>query len=208
MAEFLAIWGGQEANEEGVTQKDTDETASESSSWNSCSDTPKSTLHTLGYSPTDEEIELSPHAPSPKSAFCNAQKLEDIFDEEHLPLSPEQHISTDLTAQTPLHPIQYTAEAKELTDGDVDECQPLTPQTPNIEAVGQRKRGRFKTPDFLSPGTFRRWRRLDEEKDLASEHQFPSPLMKSPRECGGMSHFSHTMNMSNFIPPLRRQENR
>ena len=169
----------------------------------------------------NEERAISPHNKTVAS-YHSAQKLEHLFeDEEQMPLSPDQHHLINSIIHTTNHSFQYTPQASQMShdDDDDDELQPLTPHTPNIEvrrtpiAIMNEKspnintNGRLKTPGFLSPGTFRRWRRHDDDDiseidNLASEHPPLTPLISSPRENGELSSFPRSMNMSNYLSPV------
>jgi hypothetical protein len=78
------------------------------------------------------------------------------------------------------------------------ECTPLTPQTPGTHLSGMRSR-RPNTPDFLTPGTFRGWRRRGKE-DVQTGDELPeTPLMISPEgQRNGVNYFS------SFLSPLSR----
>ena len=141
-------------------------------------------------------VVVKPTAPPESSSLYNAKDEAESapnFDgDEKIPISsPDSKFLSDQSRM-------YTPEAKHSLDGDGDdECTPLTPQSPGTYHDGMRSR-RLTTPDFLTPGTFRRWRRHDEE-DGRSGEEFPeTPLLISPK-----GHHNEVNYFSSFLSPLK-----
>lgn len=201
MASFVHMWGGSE--DEIATKRTTYETASESASHDRSNNIPQ-----LGYSSTissdeithDEEAQAPIHSPS----LHQSRKFEDSFeaeeessaineeDEERMPLSPP-------TSEFAAHQSSlYTPDAR-ITPGDDsdDERSPLAPQTPKIPSSAVRSR-RFMTPDFLTPGTFRRWRQHGDD-DVAKSDELPeTPSISSPTgEQGRVNYFASIISPRN-----------
>lgn len=219
MTNFVTMWGGNNADDDDadMTKSGTYDTSSESAS-NGCSKSPNSVQHRIlansstisSNTPDDEETPpTSPHTPLDDALFGRPQELVDAFDdngetfedEEQIPLSPPD---SDAAATDKFR--MYTPQTRELrgdSDSD-DECTPLTPQNLTIhESGGGLIRRRFMTPDFLSPGTFRRWRRNDEEVVTNNDDELPeTPLMVSPKgQENGVNYFS------TIISPMRIEGN-
>mmetsp|Transcript_8507 Transcript_8507/g.19048 ORF Transcript_8507/g.19048 Transcript_8507/m.19048 type:complete len:728 (+) Transcript_8507:256-2439(+) len=211
MANFVNMWGGNEADEDvGSAKMSTYETSSELTS-NARSNSPTSAHRTLGNSSTissntpDEEAPPTSTPHEPNASFHSAQKLDEMFedeeqippkfeDEEQIPLSPPD---SEFAADQPR--MMYTPQAMQTAYGDSDdECTPLSPKAPNMHEGVARQ---FMTPNFLTPGTFRRWRRHD-EVDVTNDDEMPeTPLMVSPRgrcpQQEGVNYFTQ------IISPLR-----
>ncbi|KAL7553333.1 hypothetical protein ACHAWF_018175 [Thalassiosira exigua] len=213
MSSFVNMWGGNDTDEYGdaCTKACTSETSSSSSKsvGHAPANTPDNFDQTLDHVPErssindapDTENPLSPHSSAADGTLCSAPKHDAINeDDEKTPLSPETHLSTDRAAENIDHSRMYTPETKQHGDDEFeedDECMPLTPHTPSLHS-NDRQNKRFNTPEFLTPGTFHRWRRHDEE-DVAKDDELPeTPLMASPRgQRDGVNFFSN-------ITPLRR----
>ncbi|EED90823.1 predicted protein [Thalassiosira pseudonana CCMP1335] len=214
MSDFFT-GGQQRTGEEGVSiQKDSTEDTSSESSWTE--DTPVSFIRTNVHSQSVDEVYDAPSDapslpppinPSFDSTYHSPDMLESMSSDEVelVAMSPTtSQLRHRSVMQTPAHSVMFTPPAKAFLNETVDEeCQPLSPNTPviaNKQSSGSRD-ARLLTPDFLSPGTFRRWRRQDEEDVVSVDSGLPpSPMVSSPRDNtdGGSSYFS------NFITPLRR----
>ena len=196
MTDFLSHWGRHQEDTPSIRKNDSG-TKSSSSSEEDKNDIPE--VVTCEVSSSWEAESLPPSKnPDYESACQNTNELE--------PLSPKTQ-STPIVA-TPVccdkrTPSQNNHEPLEITD---EEYQPLSPDTLMMEPRSSRsRRGRLRTPDFLSPGTFRRWRRTDIDDILTSEiNDFPqTPTIVSPKE-HGTSYFSKALNISNFKSPLSK----
>lgn len=88
-------------------------------------------------------------------------------------------------------------DEEEAQGGDEIQATPLmiSPQTMTNDSETRSRR--FATPEFLTPGTFRRWRRRDEEDARAGDDIPETPLMISPNDHGRVSYFSE------YLSPLR-----
>ncbi|KAL7543401.1 hypothetical protein ACHAXR_012818 [Thalassiosira sp. AJA248-18] len=214
MTSFVNMWGGNEADEDGISVKtgtfDTLSASSESSG-NTLSKTPSSFVRVLescstissNENTTDEEAPLSPHTPALDASFRRSHSQDEIYENEELmPLSPESEFSTDsIIYQTSDQSRLFTPQTKQVAGGerdDDDECKHLTPQTQSIHASGRLTR-RFNTPDFLTPGRFTRWRQQG-RVEVKNDDELPeTPLMASP-----MEHHKGVNYFDNIISPLRR----
>mmetsp|Transcript_35885 Transcript_35885/g.86614 ORF Transcript_35885/g.86614 Transcript_35885/m.86614 type:complete len:732 (+) Transcript_35885:159-2354(+) len=211
MANFVTMWGGNAAGDDGVCVKTgTYDTSSESAS-HSHSNSSNSRHRALEISSTISSIEPDEEAPSASPHLSDldapSQKLDAMFgeydeqepsvfeDEENMPLSPSSSVLLiDTMNNTSERTKLYTPKVKRASECDnEDECTPLSPQTPNIPE-SERLTRRFKTPDFLSPGTFRRWRQHGKE-DITNEEELPeTPLMNSPQGQQQLNYFSFNLS--------------
>lgn len=159
---------------------------------------------------SDEETPLSPQTPALDATFQRRDNQHDhkIYDEDQMPLSPESEFTTTYSIyQTTSNESRrlYTHHNEQIPADDFDdddECKPLSPQTPSIPTSGRLTR-RFKTPDFLSPGRFTRWRQHNDEFDMTNNYNYElpeTPLMTSPtaNQHEGVNCFG------DIISPLRR----
>ena len=184
VSSFINSWGGNMDNDAALSPKaSTFETLAESTS-HACQNS--HTSINLGV--------VKPSAPPESPSFYNAkdeaEPASQFEGEEKTPISsPDSKFLSDQSRM-------YTPEAKHSLDGD-DECTPLTPQSPGTYHGGMRS-SRLTTPDFLTPGTFRRWRRRDEE-NVPSDDEFPeTPLLISPK-----GHHNEVNYFSSFLSPLK-----
>ena len=186
VSSFINSWGGNMANDVALSPKaSTFETSAESTSHSS------QNSHT-----SIDLVVVKPSAPTESSSFYNAEdeteSAPNFEGREKTPISsPDSKFLSDQSRM-------YTPEAKHSLDDDGDdECTPLTPQSPGAYHDGMRSR-RLTTPDFLTPGTFRRWRRRDEE-DGRSGEEFPeTPLLISPK-----GHHNEVNYFTSFLSPLK-----
>ena len=175
MAGFVTMWGGEKEDENEKMY----DTASES--------TPSNNIH-LG---------LGNSSSLSSDAADGSPKVVELYeDEERMPLSPP---NADFSAAD--RSRIYTPSSQQDSNYDNDERAALSPETPTIH-VNEIKstRRRFRTPEFLSPGTFRSWRTNDEEQGDPNNRELPqTPLMTSPRnqETGRSQYFS------SIISPMR-----
>ena len=207
MSDFLSYWGRNNDEDLPSIQKDNDfGTKSSSSS-------------------EEEKIEHG----IPGMVTCNEANEESSWEAESFP--PSRNPDYDSTCPNPsevqplspsaphaVEPITQCTPAHINTkylDAANEECQPLSPDTPTMQSIGSigsrsskttRLSGRLRTPDFLSPGTFRRWRRNDiEDRSAHDRSSIPqTPLMISPKD-HSESYFSKAINMTNFISPLAKR---
>jgi hypothetical protein len=134
-----------------------------------------------------------PESPSFYIAQDEAESAPNFDDEQKAPMSsPDSKLVSDQSRM-------YTPEAKHSLDGDGDDgCTPSAPQSLGTYHSGMRSR-RLTTPDFLTPGTFRRWRRRDEEDVRSGEECPETPLLNSPK--GG--YHNEVNYFSSFLSPLK-----
>lgn len=217
MASFVNMWGTSHTvdDDECISTK-TGTFDTLSGSTDSQSDTPQmmypleftSTISSNDDNISDEETPLSPQTPALDATFQRKddQHNHKIYDEEQMPLSPESEFTTTYSIyQTTSNESRqlYTYHTEEIPDDDFDddECKPLSPQTPSIPPSGRLTR-RFRTPDFLSPGRFTRWRQNNEDFDMTSNYDYElpeTPLMTSPT-----ANQHAGVNFGDIISPLRR----
>ena len=190
MTDFLSYWGRQE---EATPSIHKDDNGTKSSSSSEEEGIPE--MVTCEASSSWEARSFPPDRnPDYESSCLNLNELQ--------PLSPE-------TPSAPIFHSQSTPSHNntELLDAVPDEFQPLSPDTPTMRSINSISiRDRLRTPDFLSPGTFRRWRRSDiEELSTSSDYNnIPkTPLMISPKEHGGTSYFSKAL--PTFKSPLTKR---
>lgn len=126
-------------------------------------------------------------------------------EEERAPLSPGTMTIEYLSRNSGQSDGPSTARKRTprafATESEDEEMQALSPLTPhNRPSPHQDGELRLRTPAFLSPGTFRRWRRHDDEEDTHGGYIFPktpqTPLVQSPGDKRGRS--------GNFMSPLTR----
>lgn len=192
MAGFVTTWGGTNSADD---EKDGNETSSESTSNVHLGNS--SSLSSNENIPVGEALDMQ--TPHKFETFEEDEENPDI-NEEMMPLSPPDAESTAN------HSRLYTPQARQTLVGDCgddDECLPLSPTTPSI-ANDIRSTRRFQTPDFLTPGTFRRWRRHDEEHLVTTngnELELPqTPLMLSPSAEGTSVNY-----FSSILSPMRTE---
>ena len=175
MAGFVTMWGGEKEDENEKMY----DTASES--------TPSNNIH-LG---------LGNSSSLSSDAADGSPKVVELYeDEERMPLSPP---NADFSAAD--RSQIYTPSSQQ----DVyDERAALSPETPTIH-VNENKstRRRFRTPEFLSPGTFRSWRTNDEEQGDSNREMPQTPLMKSPQ---GNQETGVNQYFSSIISPMRTDD--
>jgi hypothetical protein len=195
MSDFLSYWGHKE-DESPSIHKDDNGTKSSSSTEEEKLEDGIPEMVTCEESSSWEASLPPSRNPDYESACPNPSELQ--------PLSPR----APSAPTTPSQSAQYTPSHIFEPVGAVnEECQPLSPDTPTIQSISSRSRhGRLRTPDFLTPGTFRRWRRNDiEDVSISDNNDIPhTPLMISPKEHGGTSYFSKALNMTTFISPLTK----
>eukprot|EP00956_Cyclotella_meneghiniana_P006393 scaffold8377_cov75-Cyclotella_meneghiniana.AAC.2 len=192
MTDFLSYWGRQEEETPSIHKDDNGTKSSSSSEEDKNLQEGIPEMVTCEASSSWESRSFPPDCnPDYESSCLNPNELQ--------PLSPK-------TPSAPDFPSQNTPFTEPL-DTIHDECQPLSPDTPTMRSVSSRSiRDRIRTPDFLSPGTFRRWRRSDiEELSTSSDYNdIPkTPLMISPKEHGGSSYFSKAL--PSFKSPLTKR---
>jgi hypothetical protein len=207
MSDFLSYWGRHDEDAPSIHKDDNGTKSSSSSSEEERIEEGIPEMVTCEASSSWEGASLPPSKnPDFESACPNHSELH--------PLSPSAPPPATPTAR--LNPSYIKTE--HIDDWN-DECQPLSPGTPSMHSIGSigsssrasratRLSGRLRTPDFLSPGTFRRWRRTDIEEELptSDNNDIPlTPLMISPKEHGGTSYFSKALHMSTFISPLTKK---
>ena len=157
----------------------------------------------------DEEAPLSPTTPALNASFRRPTTIPQA--RERMPLSPENSSSKvsgygvrkHFQMETP-QPKQLDTGEGEHDDSDNDEYTPLSPTTPSMHSAPQtpiihsasKQNRRFNTPNFLTPGTFRRWRH-DDGIDPDGAGELPEmPLMTSPNLNKGENYFGHTISPS------------
>ena len=201
MSDFLSYWGRNNDEETPSIQKDNDFGTKSSSSLEE--EEEKIEQGIPGVVTCNEADSLPPSRNPDYDSTCpNPIEVQ--------PLSPSApHATESFTRCAPSH-----INTKYI-DTTNEECQPLSPDTPTMQSIGSvgsrsskatRLSGRLRTPDFLSPGTFRRWRRNDiEESSAHDSSDIPkTPLLVSPKDHSG-SYFSRAINMTNFISPLAKR---
>jgi hypothetical protein len=140
---------------------------------------------------TSGNLDMTPESQSIYNAAEEAESAPNIEDERNAPLSsPDTELFVDQSQM-------YTSDSMHTSNGEgYVNCTPTSPQTPSNYS-GMRSR-RFATPEFLTPGTFRRWRRRD-EKDVRTGDEIPeAPLMISPKD-----HHYRVSYISSFLSPLK-----
>ena len=206
MSDFLSYWGENNEDPSSVKKED-DGTKSSSSSV-------EDGLPDVVTCETSSSWEAQSFPPSSNPDYMSScknpspQKAQDDFNDELQPLSPKTPVLIP-SLTTPEYLVQQTSPTNRPLDDINDECRPLSPDTPAIRPISMKsesRHGRLRTPDFLSPGTFRRWRRNDIEENETTDNGIPeTPLMVSPKEYGGTSYFSKALNMTNFMSPLAKK---
>lgn len=176
MASFVSMWGDNTDDSDDGKSNEYD-TSSESTS----------NAHLgLGNSSSLSSEEEREERPSKLDTCKDNDDYEENPDPEHeekMPLSPTSE-SDSITAH---HSGLYIQTTLGNDIGDDDECMPLSPETPSIHVVSEvrSRKNRFMTPEFLTPGTFRRWRRQDES--VTVNREIPqTPLMTSPTDLGSV----------------------
>eukprot|EP00804_Cyclotella_cryptica_P005769 CCRYP_000093-RB/>CCRYP_000093-RB protein AED:0.06 eAED:0.06 QI:617/1/1/1/1/0.85/7/102/667 len=206
MSDFLSYWG--DKNEEPSSVKKEDDSTKSSSS------SVEEGLPDVVTCETSSSWEVQSFPPSSNPDYTSScksptpQRAQDDFDDELQPLSPKAPLHAP-SLTTPTYSLQHTSPTNRPVYDINDECQPLSPDTPAIQPTSMKsesRHGRLRTPDFLSPGTFRRWRRNDVEDYATLDDGIPeTPLMVSPKENGGTSYLSKALNMTNFMSPLEKR---
>ena len=206
MSDFLSYWG--DKNEESSCVKKEDDVTKSSSS------STEDGLPDVVTCETSSSWEVQSFPPSSNPDYMSsckspsAQNAHDDFNGGLQSLSPETPVSAPSLA-TPTCSIPHVSPTNRSVGDGNEECQPLSPDTPAIQLMtikSESRYGRLRTPDFLSPGTFRRWRRNDIEDNATLGNGIPeTPLMVSPKESGGTSYLSKALNMTNFMSPLAKR---
>jgi hypothetical protein len=197
MTDFLSYWGKHE--EDPSIKKNDSGTKSNSSSDEEEIEDGIPEMVTCETSSSWEGRSFPPSR-NPDYESVPSQRAQDEFVSDELQRqSPKAHHVP--TPRTPGFSVQY------MPPSNNPECQPLSPDTPKVQSIKTASgNGRLRTPDFLSPGTFRRWRRNDIDELATAPSGIPeSPLMVSPKDHGGTSYFSKALNMTNFISPLTKK---
>jgi hypothetical protein len=136
---------------------------------------------------------------NPEVAFESLSIYDDI-DEAEAPNSEDKRKTPHSSPDSKYYSDQSqicTPDAMHTSHGDDDvNCTPVSPRTPSSYS-GMRSR-RFATPEFLTPGTFRRWRRRDEEAVRTSDEIPETSLMISPTDQNERVGY-----YSSFLSPLK-----
>lgn len=197
MSDFLSYWGRQEEQPPSIHK---DVTSTKSFSSDDEERIEEGIPEMVACEPSSPwEVGSLPPSRNPdyESACPHPNELQ--------PLSPKTPSAPPVATPSVTYcsPSHDNSEPVDVTS---EECQPLSPDTPSMQSIGSRSRHRLRTPEFLSPGTFRRWRRNDIEGVSTSENNdIPhTPLIVSPKDNGGTSVFSKALNMTSFISPLKQ----
>ena len=207
MANFVTTWGGNAADDDDDdvvhTKTSTYDTSSETAS-KSHSDDSNNQHQALEMSSTissgDHDKPYNRDHKFDEAVGDEEQALSVFEDEERMPLSPSTSAISSGTInrtidQSRLFYTPPTKRGSEDEDEFQDEFTPLSPQTTSITGSAglTRRDRRLMTPDFLTPGTFRRWRQHDDEDDdiVCTDDLPKTPSLSSPKSQKEGTFFSY-----------------